>query len=105
MLIWPNFWTRLREVTGNALNLHIPRLTGLSPGSEGVFFAFEYYREIRDFTDFVFEAASALSGPWTSVEGKRIRSAAISDVDGSETWQLFPEHGQMFFRVRTVPES
>ncbi|MDB4384000.1 hypothetical protein N9Z79_07915, partial [Akkermansiaceae bacterium] len=94
-----------RQVTGNALNLYIPRVTDLSLGGEGVFFEFEYFLYLRDDTDFVFEAASALSGPWTDVDGKRIRAAIIRDVEGSETWQLLPGEGQKFFRVRTVPEE
>ncbi len=94
-----------RSVAGNSFGLYIPRITTLTPSGQELLLTFEYVRRVRDFTDFVFEGAAELSGPWTELDGKRIRSAAINATDGSETWQLFSEEGQRFFRVRTIPED
>ena len=91
-----------RTVTGTFSDLYIPLITGLSVGEDAVSLDFKFMKNIRDYTDFVFEGSVLPSGPWTIIDSRRRRSTLLNEREISEGRELMALPGQRFFRVRTV---
>jgi len=94
-----------RTVSGSSLDLYVPLIIGFSTTNEGIFLDFKFVRNLRDFTDFIFEGSVFPNGPWSVIDTRRRRSTSLNDTENSERRELFSLPGQRFFRVRTIAEN